>query len=472
MIGYLFHLGIRRAFMQRRTMHSTGMDHDARYDEGSQSLDQDLAGVHSGAAARTGGTRASSLAPRCLAPRCLAPRCLAPRLLRVSIGCSAIAVALLSASVATAQNPVRGVIRPVPGSRPLAIRTPTVGQAPVANMQQGHGHRGGHGRRGGNYYYGPVYNYPGYYNYSGYWPGYYGYPYPVYGYSVSGVGLTVGYTNGNTGISVAFPNQALYYGGYGPYGYVPYRYVPNRFRQLNRFNGGFFSPMSSVDGGFLDSPLLMDRSSASVPSSTERMETGSKALAESNSSESNRSSLIAQRPKLSSSSDRQRALSLVLNADRAAVQGNSDKAMRFSRTAVSTAPELAEAHLRFALALNAIGSFDKAADELKLAVDYKPALANGGFELSECYGNRTEEKQQELDRLANAALESPESAQLKFAIGVLLRMDGQTERGTSILQQVAKDDPTLAPSIAQILEMERHQQQASEEEDPALRLVR
>lgn len=371
-----------------------------------------------------------------------------------------------------AQNPVRGVIRPVPGSKPLAIQTPTVGLASPANAMSSTASVGvGHSQRrnnfqhhNGHYHGSPLYGRHRYnndyyaralYGYGYGYPGGYvgGYPYypPVIGVASSGVGLTVG---SNGGINASFYRGVYspFYGGYIPasygryrYGYSPYGYgvtVPVYGRTFGLYrptslDPGFGAPLDPV--GPLDAKVLGREPIELTDRDLTALER-------------------AYRPTRvrSSLSEMQKSLRLLSRGDQQFKQGDYVEAKISYRAAIRAARELPEAYMHLGFAEIADGSYRSATSTFQQAFGIDPAFWGRGFRLDSMYpdGASGETCQQHLDALAQESLADTDRAELHFLLGVMLHFRGESDRATKFLATAAEKDEAFAPLVAPLFKPE------------------
>jgi Tfp pilus assembly protein PilF len=108
------------------------------------------------------------------------------------------------------------------------------------------------------------------------------------------------------------------------------------------------------------------------------------------------------------------------------------------RTAVETAPGMAEACFHEAFALMALGRYSQAAKMLKRGLSLDPTWPKSGFKLSDLYGENRLAKNAHVDALAKAANLDPLDGDLLFVVGVWLYFDGQRERAAPFFQRAAQ----------------------------------
>lgn len=107
------------------------------------------------------------------------------------------------------------------------------------------------------------------------------------------------------------------------------------------------------------------------------------------------------------------------------------------RKAAESAPNLAEAYFRQALAQSAIGQFLPAVKTIRRGLAIDAGWARSPFRLEQLYPNRAA-KEAHFERLALTAGDLPESAELFFLLGVELYFDGQHVRAATFLERAAE----------------------------------
>ncbi len=108
------------------------------------------------------------------------------------------------------------------------------------------------------------------------------------------------------------------------------------------------------------------------------------------------------------------------------------------KKAAEAAPSLADAYLRQAFALVALGNYPQAVKVLKRGLDLDPGWPGGEFQVDELYGSSQLEKTAHLGDLAQAAADQPNDADLLFLLGVLFHFDGEPERAAPLFQRAAQ----------------------------------
>jgi tetratricopeptide (TPR) repeat protein len=120
--------------------------------------------------------------------------------------------------------------------------------------------------------------------------------------------------------------------------------------------------------------------------------------------------------------------------------GNQKYRDAYSRykKAAEAAPALADAYLRQAFALVALGNYSQAVKVLKRGIELDPAWPRSQFQVDELYGNNQLDKTAHLGDLAQAAAAEPNDADLLFLLGVLFHFDGEPGRAAPLLERAAR----------------------------------
>jgi hypothetical protein len=98
------------------------------------------------------------------------------------------------------------------------------------------------------------------------------------------------------------------------------------------------------------------------------------------------------------------------------------------KTAVATAPDMAEAYFRQGLALATIGQYEPAVKSLKRGLQLNSDWPRSQFRLETLYGPNVLAKTAHREMLAQAATDHPQEAGLLFLLAVELYFDNQMER--------------------------------------------
>lgn len=354
-------------------------------------------------------------------------------------------------AVVAAQNPVRGVIRPVVGSKPLAIRTPTVGLAPTGNLgggltvptpviNNGGFHNGGNfgqrGHRHGHHHH----HHGGFYG---------GYPY-YYSSPWWGLNFTFGSGYRSLGVVYGYPG-AFYYGSY--------RYRPIYSSYRPSYYYGSFRP-------YLDSPLLYgadrlraeDFGIAPIVIGDEPARVARPAVRGVRDVDEGR----LERPPVSSVSRIRRSLRAMSEGDTEFRAGDFFAAQTDYRTAIRSSPDLAEPHLHYGMAMIACGRFEDAAMEFKKAIDYDPSLVESDFQWQDLYDDPAV-MDEHFDKLAEFALVRKNDPEILFVIGVCLHFRGEPERAAPFLERVAELDGQWEFAVSTMLAVNEPAKEPAEE---------
>lgn len=108
------------------------------------------------------------------------------------------------------------------------------------------------------------------------------------------------------------------------------------------------------------------------------------------------------------------------------------------RSAIETAPDVADAHFRQGLAYVASNRFDLAAAAFRRGLQLDPLWVNSSFRIDELYGRNRLAKDSHIDGLAKVALADRDDPDNFFLLGLLLHFDGQQERAKKFFEQAAR----------------------------------
>jgi hypothetical protein len=98
------------------------------------------------------------------------------------------------------------------------------------------------------------------------------------------------------------------------------------------------------------------------------------------------------------------------------------------KTAISTAPDLADSYLRQGFAYVALGQFDSAAKAFRRGLTVQSNWRGSALQLDALYGHGAIVKEQHLEELAKAVEDNPLDADLLLTLGMELYFDGQRDR--------------------------------------------
>lgn len=107
------------------------------------------------------------------------------------------------------------------------------------------------------------------------------------------------------------------------------------------------------------------------------------------------------------------------------------------KKAAQAAPDLAEAYFRQGLAHIALGHYPSAAAAIKRGLAFQPRWAGSDFRLDQLYGDNRLAKTNHLERLADAAANDADNADLLFLVGIELHFDGQAARARPFFERAA-----------------------------------
>lgn len=104
------------------------------------------------------------------------------------------------------------------------------------------------------------------------------------------------------------------------------------------------------------------------------------------------------------------------------------------RSAVQSAPDMADGYLREAVVLYALGRYESAVKALRRGLELDPDWPTKGFRLDTLYTDNAVAKTAHLEALAQAAARGP-SEDLLFLLGVMLFCDGQKDRSRPFFER-------------------------------------
>jgi hypothetical protein len=104
------------------------------------------------------------------------------------------------------------------------------------------------------------------------------------------------------------------------------------------------------------------------------------------------------------------------------------------RKAADAAPNLADAYFRQAFAQSALGRYLPAVKSLRRGLALQPDWPKSDFQLDRLYDRNRAAKETHFERLATAAEQQPENAELMFLLGVELFFDAQPARAHTFLE--------------------------------------
>ncbi len=108
------------------------------------------------------------------------------------------------------------------------------------------------------------------------------------------------------------------------------------------------------------------------------------------------------------------------------------------KTAMSTAPDLAEAYFRQAFARVALGQYEAAASAFRRGLALRSNWRGTPFRLEDLYGKAPLPKNAHIEKLAMAVEDNPFDADLLFVLGLQLFFDGQADRAGVFLTRAAQ----------------------------------
>ncbi len=108
------------------------------------------------------------------------------------------------------------------------------------------------------------------------------------------------------------------------------------------------------------------------------------------------------------------------------------------KTAVETAPDMAEGYLRQAFSYVAMGQYESAAKAFKRGLQVRGDWRGTPLRLDDLYADAQISKTQHLEELAKAIEINPFDSNLLLAMGLELYFDGQPERAKVFLSRVAQ----------------------------------
>ncbi len=139
----------------------------------------------------------------------------------------------------------------------------------------------------------------------------------------------------------------------------------------------------------------------------------------------------------SSLADLARARRDVTNGDRLFRDGKYHEALQKYKSASRGAGDLAEAHFRQGISLIATGRYELAATSIKKGMQVSPEFVNSGFRLEEIYGDAHLAKSTHVESLARTALERPDDSDMLFLLGMLLHLDGESDRAMKFFRRAS-----------------------------------
>ena len=108
------------------------------------------------------------------------------------------------------------------------------------------------------------------------------------------------------------------------------------------------------------------------------------------------------------------------------------------KTAIETAPDLADGYLRQGFAHVALGQYENAAKAFKRALAVRDDWRGAPFRLEQLYVDAPISKTQHLENLAKAVEENPFDADLLLVLGLELYFDDQRDSAAVFLSRVAQ----------------------------------
>lgn len=107
------------------------------------------------------------------------------------------------------------------------------------------------------------------------------------------------------------------------------------------------------------------------------------------------------------------------------------------KKAAQAAPDLPDAYLRQGMAQIALGRYAPAAESIKRGLALETRGGGNKFRLDRLYGENRLAQTSHLERLAEAAWNDPQNADLTFLVGIVLFFDGQTTRARLFFERAA-----------------------------------
>jgi hypothetical protein len=123
------------------------------------------------------------------------------------------------------------------------------------------------------------------------------------------------------------------------------------------------------------------------------------------------------------------------------------------KTAAATAPDLADAHIRYGLALTALAKYSSATQAIERGLALDPDWPRRGLQLDDLYGDSRAAKVGHLDTLARKVLADTNNADAVYLLGVYMYLDGHQARAQKMLLRAAelkRDDRVLRPFAAPV----------------------
>ena len=108
------------------------------------------------------------------------------------------------------------------------------------------------------------------------------------------------------------------------------------------------------------------------------------------------------------------------------------------RKADHAASDLAHPLFRQGFAYIAAGRYDRATEAFREGFARDPNYLDSSFRLGDLYGADESAKQQHQERLAQAALDADQDADLMFLVGLSLHFDGTPDRAEPFFRRAAQ----------------------------------
>lgn len=134
---------------------------------------------------------------------------------------------------------------------------------------------------------------------------------------------------------------------------------------------------------------------------------------------------------------RRRASNYIRQGDELFARGRYLEANSVYQRATGVAADSAEAWFRQGFSYLAAGRYERAVMAIQQGVAVEPEYAQSGFRMSQLYGGNTSSLDKHLESLAQAALDSPNNADLVYLVGVALHCDGERERAAPFFAKAA-----------------------------------
>lgn len=145
--------------------------------------------------------------------------------------------------------------------------------------------------------------------------------------------------------------------------------------------------------------------------------------------------VVDDAPRRSNAQRRARAWHFIQIGDDYFSQQKYAEALNRYRDAMQTAPDVADAHYRYALAAVAVGRYDDAAEHLKSGLAILPTWPQAGFKLQQLYGDQQLARKAHLEALAQQAAARGGDPDLLFLLGAHLLLNGEPERAAVFLRR-------------------------------------